>query len=109
MDFINKLVIEGMLKRLIDGRISRESASDWALKLREKADKNCLEFSPREDEGILWDAILFIEGIDLQDSPGVYLHNNDDITNYISRVKVSVPLKFGQFKSRASSLTLKRP
>lgn len=87
MDFINKLAIEEILKKVIDGKISRESASDWALKLREKADENRLEFSPREDEGILWDAILFIEGIDLQDSPGVYLHNNDDIYDYIGRVK----------------------
>lgn len=71
--------IKNMLTRLLDKKISREEASNWAFNLRNLGDNNELIYKPIEFEKKIWDCILFIEGIDLRDSPEEYLYNETDI------------------------------
>ena len=78
--------IKAVLKELLGNKISRETAADWALKLRESEDSGSLEYIPKESEQIIWKGILFIEGIDLKDSPNSYLHNNFDIELFLRKL-----------------------
>ena len=78
--------IKQVLEKLIDDKISREDASLWAYNLRQQADDNDLKYSPEENENILWQSILFIEGIDLQNEPNVYLHNRKDIQDFWDKI-----------------------
>jgi hypothetical protein len=78
--------IKAVLNELLDKKISREDASDWALKLRESWDNKNLKFIPEEFEQIIWKSILFIEGIDLRDAPNCYLHNDQDIQRVLQKL-----------------------
>jgi hypothetical protein len=79
--------IKDILQRLMLDEISREEASSWAYNLRNAEDSNTLRYIPKESERIIWNAILFVEGIDLQNEPGVYLHDKNDIREYLQKVK----------------------
>ena len=83
---INIENVKDILESIINKKINREQASEWAYELREAADKNLVEFIPTIQQPLLWESILFIEGIDLQDLPGSYLHNEDDIINFLGKV-----------------------
>ncbi|MBW2570682.1 MAG: DNA-binding protein [Deltaproteobacteria bacterium] len=63
-------------------RRSREEISDWARILREAEDNSNLYYEPREAEKKIWDAILYLEGVDLKDGPDTYLHINEDFNKY---------------------------
>lgn len=78
--------IKQVFEKLLHDKISREDASLWAYKLRQEADDNKLIYSPEENENILWESILFIEGIDLQNEPNVYLHNRKDIQDFWDKI-----------------------
>ncbi|SKA03561.1 hypothetical protein SAMN04488128_102394 [Chitinophaga eiseniae] len=79
--------IKQILKDLLNGKISREDASLWAYNLRQEADGNKLVYYPEGNEEILWESILFIEGIDLQNTPNVYLHNREDIQAFWDKME----------------------
>jgi len=79
--------IKQILEKLLDDKMSREDASLWAYNLRQEADDNKLIYSPEEDEKILWESILFIEGIDLQNEPNIYLHNRKDIQDFWDKIE----------------------
>lgn len=80
--------IKQVLEKLLDGKMSREDASLWAFNLRQEVDDNKLIYSPEKDENILWESILFIEGIDLQNEPNVYLHNKKDIQDFCDKIEL---------------------
>lgn len=79
--------IKQVLKKLLDDKMTREDASLWAYNLRQEADDNKLIYSPEKNENILWDSILFIEGIDLQNEPKVYLYNGKDIKDFLDKIE----------------------
>lgn len=79
--------IKQVLRELLEDKISREEASLWAYNLRQEADDNKLIYSPEEDENIVWQSILFIEGIDLQNEPNVYLHNRKDLKDFWDKIE----------------------
>lgn len=94
--FIKKMVnmnvvsfqdIEQILNQLLDGEISREDASKWAFNLRKEADENNLRYNPENYEAILWEGILFLEGIDLQIEPSVYLHSIEDLYDFLLKIR----------------------
>lgn len=64
---------------LISGTASRERVSDWARSIREADDRDEVQLSSDEDGDRIWKAVLFLEGVDLKDSPETYLHNEADI------------------------------
>ena len=71
---------------LISGELSREDASDWAKKRQEAEDAGDLEYEPATKEREIWDAVLYLEGVDLKDSPDTYLHISDDFRDYKNRL-----------------------
>ena len=79
METVSLQEIQVILNKLLDNSMTREDASSWAFRLREAADNYELEFIPSSKEDLIWELILFLEGVDLKDSPDSYLHNQDDI------------------------------
>ena len=71
--------IKDKFSELISGNISREDADRWAYEKIMAFDTGSLEFLPACDEEFLWSAIQYLYGIDLQDSPGEYIHSLEDI------------------------------
>ncbi|WP_315823250.1 hypothetical protein [Paraflavitalea speifideaquila] len=86
---VNLTNIETMLNGMLNQTITREEASDWAIQARRMKDKGLLIYEPEEAESIIWDAIQFLETIDMQNSPGVYLYGEDDIKIYAQQIATS--------------------
>ena len=70
------------IQDFLDGNLSREEVSSWALKMQNAQDLKILEYVPKEDENIIWESIQFLVGIDLKCSPNEYLHSLRDIENF---------------------------
>ncbi|OWP63961.1 hypothetical protein CDA63_05705 [Hymenobacter amundsenii] len=83
--YITSSSIEEFLQGLLNHQTSREEASQWALNSREGLERRALKYFPASAESKIWDAVLFIEGIDLQDAPGSYLHNEEDIRLFLDQ------------------------
>lgn len=64
---------------VLDGRMTRESADRWAYGLLQQFEAGSLTYSPAADEKRIWDGIMYIYGIDIMESPGKYLHSNENI------------------------------
>ena len=60
---------------------SREEVARWARSIRDAEDASMLEYVPINREFDIWEAILFLEGVDFKDTPNEYLHNERDIKN----------------------------
>ncbi|MFB6453820.1 hypothetical protein ACE38W_01010 [Chitinophaga sp. Hz27] len=78
--------VNEILERLLKSDISRDDASVWAFNLMQAADNGRLVYYPPEKEAILWEAIIFIEGLDLREEPDIYLHNEMDIREFLQHV-----------------------
>ena len=63
---------------LISGARTRESISDWAATLRRAEEAELLSFDPPRARDRLWEAITYLEGVDLKDGPSTYLHVVED-------------------------------
>lgn len=78
--------IQAVFSDLISEKVSREFVSDWARRLREADDHCALTYDPIDSEKIIWGAILFLEGVDLKNSPDEYLHTITDFKNELDRL-----------------------
>jgi len=74
------------LRSILTGDMTRESASDWATSQIELEDRRELHYSPDVLEDEIWQAIIFLAGIDLLVSPGTYLFGVEDIQGWISKL-----------------------
>ena len=84
---ININYTKQILEKLLGNQMSREEASFLAYDLRQKADDNKLMYFPKANENMIWESILFIEGIDIQNEPNVYLYNERDIAEFLQKLK----------------------
>ena len=71
------------VREMFDGLLageSREAASAWAVARMQAADDDDLRFDPPNSETRIWDAIVFLGGIDLiTDMGGSYLYGPLDL------------------------------
>lgn len=79
MKHISIKEVKEVLFELIHETIERREASIWASKLMQAEDEKGLIYEPKELEELIWDSIVFINGIDLESSSGVYLHPIEQI------------------------------
>ena len=77
---VNIQTIQARFDDVLHGRVGREVIADWAKALREADDHKELTVVPETDRLRVWKAILFLEGVDLRDSPESYLHDDADIS-----------------------------
>lgn len=83
---IRLVEVLGIFDDLISGNISREYASNWAEQRQGVEDSGNLEYEPATKEQKIWDAILYLEGVDLKDAPDSYLHTNEDFRDYRNKL-----------------------
>ncbi|MPT33668.1 MAG: hypothetical protein E2604_00925 [Flavobacterium sp.] len=86
MKTINLSEIKEQFDNLLNNKTSREEAASWACELQDAQDSGLLEYDPLEKEVIIWNAIQFLQGVDLQDAPNEYLHNLDDLEKFRSQL-----------------------
>ena len=64
---------------LLNKSKSREEVARWANSIREAEDASMLKYVPIEREPDIWEAILFLAGVDFKDAPNEYLHSENDV------------------------------
>lgn len=69
--------IMNMLKDVLNKKLTREEVSNWA------EEHIICDFSEVFDTEA-WELITIISGLDLQESPGKYLHSDEDIVSWIN-------------------------
>lgn len=79
-------MIAQILQRVLAQQLSREAAADWAAQMCTQLEAELITYNPVKMEKQIWDALNYIQGIDLQDAPGSYLHNEEDLRHYLQRV-----------------------
>ncbi|MGR6320736.1 hypothetical protein Q2K19_22115 [Micromonospora soli] len=66
------------LAGLVEGSVSREEVADWALaRIKDEA-------ADYQSDAILWAALDRLAGADLQQSPGAYLHGDEDFRSWLN-------------------------
>ncbi len=76
--------------QIIEGKLSFEDASRWAYSKMRALELKELTFVPRVDEEIIWEAVMFLYGIDNQIAPGEYLHSKDQLASKIHDLEQSI-------------------
>jgi hypothetical protein len=79
-------LIAQVLQRVLTQQITREEASNWAFQVRIGLEAGQITFTPASMERQIWETVLFLEGIDLQDAPGSYLHNEADMSHHLEQL-----------------------
>lgn len=87
MKVVTSEEITRMFDNLINEKQSRESISDWAIEIMRKGDFNELQFEPPQNEDIIWDAIVYLQGADLLLEDGTYLHDTSNFKDYWEKIK----------------------
>ncbi|HRD54960.1 MAG TPA: hypothetical protein PLC42_01040 [Parachlamydiaceae bacterium] len=64
---------------LINDKMSREDASNWAFLMMHQEDSGNLSYSPLEYKDRIWLIIKFLAKFDLQVEPGEYLYGKEDL------------------------------
>jgi hypothetical protein len=67
-----------LMSRLVQGVVSREEVADWAMGLIED------ESTDYSSNPTLWTALDRLAGADLQQGPGVYLHDDTDFRAWLA-------------------------
>ncbi|MEV0074616.1 MULTISPECIES: hypothetical protein [unclassified Amycolatopsis] len=69
--------VRGRMIALVEGLLTREEVADWALPLIK------CESARYSSDATLWTALDRLAGADLQQGPGVYLHDADDFQSWL--------------------------
>jgi hypothetical protein len=84
-----KDVVVSRLEKVLNNLISREELNVWAYKWVENFDSRN-RLSPEENE--VHSYLIEILSIDLEIAKGVYFHENQEIEEWIEKIKSGKPL-----------------
>jgi len=76
---ISLLDIQQVFNDLLNHKISRDDAEEWARVRMNALDSNELFFDPITKEDLLWDAVIYLSGVGLKISPDEYLQDESAI------------------------------
>lgn len=84
--------IFNIYNEILQGKITREEAEIFADKLIDAEDNYNLIYIPKSDEKIIWDELIFISGIGMQDQKPddnikSYLYNEKDIKDHVKIIE----------------------
>jgi len=74
---ISLLDVQQVFNDLLNHKISRDDAEEWARKRMNALDNQDLIFDPPIKEELLWKAVIYLSGVGLKISPNKYME--DDI------------------------------
>jgi hypothetical protein len=77
--------IRAKFDALVDGTQTLEQIAASATAAMRASDERRLDLEEKFADQI-WEAVLYLSGVDLQVSPGRYLHNRDDFLNARQRI-----------------------
>ncbi|MBV6584212.1 hypothetical protein JMA24_07065 [Acinetobacter baumannii] len=70
---ISLLDVQQVFNDLLNHKISREDAEEWARKRMNALDNQDLIFDPPIKEELLWKAVIYLSGVGLKISPDTYM------------------------------------
>lgn len=78
--------VKKKFNELINETAPREKIDRWAYMLVQKDELKELKFVPAKDEKKIWEGITYLHGIDLEESPGEYLHSIQNIKDKFDEI-----------------------
>jgi len=66
------------LKMILQGKLTREEAADWASEY-------VMQDEPNISDETVWELLQIVSGVDLKDGPDEYLHVEQDIIDWITK------------------------
>jgi hypothetical protein len=76
---VNLEMVHRVFSDVLDGRMTREAADRWAYGVKQQFEAGSLTYSPATAEDRIWEGVMYLFGIDIMESPGEYLHTDEDI------------------------------
>lgn len=76
---ISLLDVKKVFNDLLNRKISREDAEEWAKIRMNALDNQDLIFDPPIKEELLWKAVIYLSGVGLKISPDKYMEDDLDI------------------------------
>ncbi|MEZ6044134.1 MAG: hypothetical protein R3C11_00835 [Planctomycetaceae bacterium] len=74
-----------VFEALINGQMSREEASDWAIILEQEWDAKVHTASSSVDESVLYDSLDLLKAADFKNSPTEYFHVPEDFVEHYNK------------------------
>lgn len=71
--------VKQVFNNLLDGKITREQAEEWAELRMQAFDIGELTFEPSSDDELLWEAIIYLSGVAMKLSPEEYMEDEEGI------------------------------
>lgn len=81
---ISLLDVQQVFKDLLNHKISREDAEEWARRRMNALDNHDLIFDPPIKEELLWKAVIYLSGVGLKISPDKYMEDEIGIKEMFS-------------------------
>ena len=81
---ISLLDVQQVFNDLLNHKISREDAEEWARKRMTALDNHDLIFDPPIKEELLWKAVIYLSGVGLKISPDKYMEDDIGIKEMFS-------------------------
>ena len=72
-------MVRNVFRDVLNGRMTRDAADRWAYGVKQQFEVGSLTYSPANAEDRIWEGVMYLSGIDIMESPGVYLHSEEDI------------------------------
>jgi len=76
---ISLLDVQEVFNDLLNHKISRDDAEEWARKRMNALDNQDLLFDPPIDEELLWKAVIYLSGVGLKISADKYMEDEKGI------------------------------
>lgn len=77
--------VRQVFEDVLNGKISREEADQWARSVMQAAEVRTLTFYPSRDRERIWAGVMYLNGGDLMIAPGQYLHTEEEIRDAMIR------------------------
>ncbi len=72
-------MVREVFRNVLANKMTREAADRWAYSIINLPEACPVSFVPEAEKTRIWNAVMYLYGIDMMDSPGEYLHTQDDI------------------------------
>lgn len=70
---------------------SREAIAEFAMAAMKADDAGGLVLEPLADASRIWKTIAYFSGVDIEESPGTYLHCTEDFVEYRKQLGIGSP------------------
>lgn len=85
--------IEEMFADLESEAKSREFVATFAAQAMKADDTGSLIMEPPSEVPRIWKAITYLSGVDIKESPGIYLHCAEDFVEFRKEIGITSPLQ----------------